>query len=95
LVQSETLLNNIFLKDFRQEMSFVQDDKRLSFEQTKAAEAFVFFCLSHSIPHICHGRHGRHPCKFFLAGVNFYRFNAKNLHFRQILREKVAFFLQI
>ena len=34
-------------------------------------------------------------CKFFLAGVNFYRFNAKNWHFRQILREKVAFFLQI
>ena len=31
-------------------------------------------------------------CKFFLAGVNFYRFNAKNWHFRQILREKVAFF---
>ena len=29
-------------------MSFVQDDKRLSFEQTKATEAFVFFCLSHS-----------------------------------------------
>ena len=36
-----------------------------------------------------------YPCKFFLAGVNFYRFNAKNWHFRQILREKVAFFLQI
>ena len=33
-----------------------------------------------------------YSCKFFLAGVNFYRFNAKNLHFRQILREKVAFF---
>ena len=31
-------------------------------------------------------------CKFFLAGINFYRFNAKNWHFRQILREKVAFF---
>ena len=31
-------------------------------------------------------------CKFFLAGVNFYRFNAENWHFRQILREKVAFF---
>ena len=31
-------------------------------------------------------------CKFFLAGVNFCRFNAKNWHFRQILREKVAFF---
>ena len=30
------------------------------------------------IPHICHGRHGRRLCKFFLAGVNFYRFNAKN-----------------
>ena len=44
------------------------------------------------IPDICHGRHGRRPCKFFLAGVNFYRFNAKNWHFRQILREKVAFF---
>ena len=38
---------------------------------------------------------GRCPCNFFLAGVNFYRFNAKNWHFRQILREKVAFFLQI
>ena len=37
-----------------------------------------------------------YPCKFFLAHVNFYRFNAKNWHFRQILREKVAFFfLQI
>ena len=43
------------------------------------------------IPHICHGRHGRRPCKFFLAGVNFYRFNAKNWHFQQILRKKVAF----
>ena len=30
------------------------------------------------IPDICHGRHGRRPCKFFWAGVNFYRFNAKN-----------------
>ena len=27
-----------------------------------------------------------------MAGVNFYRFNAKNWHFRQILREKLAFF---
>ena len=31
-------------------------------------------------------------CKFFLAGVNSYRFNAKNWHFRQILWEKVVFF---
>ena len=29
--------------------------------------------LQTPIPHICHGRHGRRPCKFFLAGVNFYR----------------------
>ena len=36
-----------------------------------------------------------YPCKFFLAGVNFYRFNAKNWHFRQILREKVAFFTDL
>ena len=48
-----------------------------------------------NIPDICHGRHGRRPCKFFLAGVNFYRFNAKNWHFRQILREKVAFFTDL
>ena len=33
------------------------------------------------IPHICHGRHGRRPCKFCLAGVNFFRFNAKNWQF--------------
>ena len=34
-------------------------------------------------------------CKFFLAGVNFYKFNAKNWHFRQILRKKVAFFTDL
>ena len=33
------------------------------------------------IPHICHRRQGRRPCKFFLPGVNFYRFNAKNWQF--------------
>ena len=33
------------------------------------------------IPHICHGRHRRRPCKFFLAGVIFFRFNAKNWQF--------------
>ena len=38
---------------------------------------------------------GVYPCKFCLAGVNFYRFNAKNWHFRQILREKVAFFTDL
>ena len=25
------------------------------------------------ITHICHGRHGRRPCKFFLAGVIFFQ----------------------
>ena len=34
-----------------------------------------------SIPDICHGHHGRRPCNFFLAGVNFFRFNAKNWQF--------------
>ena len=33
------------------------------------------------IPDICHGSHGYIRVKFFLAGVNFYRFNAKNWHF--------------
>ena len=51
--------------------------------------------MSRAIPHICHGPHGRRPCKFFLPGVNFYRFNAKNWHFWLILREKVAFFTDL
>ena len=33
------------------------------------------------ITHICHGRHGRRPCKKFLAGVNLFRFNVKNWQF--------------
>ena len=37
--------------------------------------------VDYTIPHICHGGHGRRPCKFFLAGVNFYRFNGKNWQF--------------
>ena len=48
-------------------------------------------CIWH-IPHICHERHEYTRVNFFLTGVNFYRFNAKNWHFRQILCEKVAFF---
>ena len=39
--------------------------------------------------------HTSYLSQFFLVGVNFYRFNEKNWHFRQILRLKVAFFLQI
>ena len=41
-----------------------------------------------SIPDICH-RHHRHVCvKKKLPGVNFYRFNAKNWHFRHYLISK-------
>ena len=36
-------------------------------------------CLS--IPDICHRRHGHTRVNFFLAGVNFYRFNAKSWQF--------------
>ena len=43
---------------------------------------------------ICRGSHGNTRVNF-LAGVNFYRFNAKNWHFRQVLREKVAFFTDL
>ena len=51
-----------------------------------------FLHLGRFIPHICHEHHKWRSCKIFLAGVNFYRFNAKNWHFRKILCEKVAFF---
>ena len=47
------------------------------------------------IPHICHGRHGRRPCKFFWDGVNFYRFNAKNWQFTvyfAVITQKLAIF---
>ena len=33
-----------------------------------------------------------YPCKFFLAGVNFYRFNAKNWHFDRFYVKKWLFF---
>ena len=46
------------------------------------------------IPHICHGRHGQRPCKFFFAGVNFYRFNAKIGIFDRFYAKKWRF-LQI
>ena len=41
----------------------------------------IWMIKQKNIPHICHGRHGRRPCKNFLAGVNFYKFNAKNGQF--------------
>ena len=64
------------------------------FVHTKACE-WTKQASGDTIPDICHGRHRQRPCKFFLAGVNFYRFNAKNWHFLQILREKVAFFTDL
>ena len=46
-------------------------------EQCPTRRVFQYWILVPlGIPHICHGRR---PCKFFLAGVNFYRFSAKNL----------------
>ena len=44
--------------------------------------------LDNALIHLCSGLQQ----KSYLIFVNFYRFNAKNWHFRQILREKVAFF---
>ena len=40
-----------------------------------------FFVEIESIPHICHECHEYIRLNFFLAGVNFYRFNAKNWRF--------------
>ena len=37
--------------------------------------------MDNCIPHICHGRTDDVRVNFFLAGVNFYRFNAKNWQF--------------
>ena len=39
------------------------------------------FVVKRPIPHICHGRADGVRVKNFLAGVNFYRFNAKNWQF--------------
>ena len=47
------------------------------------------------IPHICHERRS---CKFFLAGVNFYRLNAKNWQFTvyfAVITQKIGNFLCI
>ena len=44
-----------------------------------------------TIPHICHGRR---LCKFFLASVNFFRFNAKNWQFSKLAFFCVNFILQ-
>ena len=51
--------------------------------------------LRDAIPDICHERGS---CKFFLAGVNFYRFNAKNWQFTvyfAVIMQKIGNFLCI
>ena len=69
------------------------------------SRCYLHHCHRHCLPHRKLDR-STHTCnlsreprvylyKFFLAGVNFYRFNAKNWHFRQILRKKVAFFTDL
>ena len=68
---------------------------KLVLEILQVCGLFVNLCLCDvHIPDICH-RHHRHVCVKKLPGVNFHRFNAKNWHFRQILREKVAFFTDL
>ena len=39
----------------------------------------------HGIPHICHRRHRRCRCKFFLSSINFPRMNAKLILFFVII----------
>ena len=39
------------------------------------------FCIGLTIPDICHGHHGRCPCKIILTGVKFSRLKAKNYIF--------------
>ena len=45
-----------------------------------------------AITDICHEHHERRSCKFFLAGVNFYRFNAKIGIFFTDLTRKIGVF---
>ena len=44
------------------------------------------------IPDICHEHHERRSCKFFLAVVNFYRFDAKNWHFDRFYAKSGVFY---
>ena len=62
----------------RKEENGVYGSKRGLMEHVKRRKVGVYYI---AIPHICHGHHGRRPCKFFLPGVNFNRFNAKNWQF--------------
>ena len=55
---------------------------RFTYFLCKFFASIKVFITDTYIPHICHGRHWRRPCKFILAGVTFFfRFNAKNWQF--------------
>ena len=64
----------------------------------KSLVLFCPFACHWYIPDICHRRHGRRPCKIFLAGVDFYRFNAKHWQFTvyfAVIAQKIGNFLCI
>ena len=42
------------------------------FEEDVNFCSFIYSQVRQPIPDICHRRHGRRPCKFFLAGVIFF-----------------------
>ena len=63
-------------------------------EHGEHGDVFLFSNLGALIPDICHGSHGYIRLKF-LAGVNFYRFNAKNWHFDRFYVKKWLFFTDL
>ena len=69
--------------------------KRLLFQEQRACQTQDSQLHHESQSRRRWGEPRVYPCKFFLTSVNFYRFNTKNWHFRQILREKVAFFTDL
>ena len=69
-----------WMQHHRKTMFWGQGPKNLPGAPRPANCLAVFHSYFHcgfvmTIPHICHGRLGWRPCKFFLAGVKFYRFN--------------------
>ena len=66
---------------YHKEDASVGTQSHLASREARACGIVAMIVIVKRIPHICHGRHRRRPCNFFLAGVNFYRFNAKNWQF--------------
>ena len=73
--------NNVDYDHYHKEGASVGTQSHLASREARACGIVAMIVIVKSIPHICHGRHRRRPCKFFLADVNFYRFNAKNWQF--------------